>query len=163
MDRTIEYFKIFNKLQLDDIDIDLYYKLDSLAIIGTETSAVNNIIEKYPSVNNEHVSEFVKFVRRTYFGKPRFIHDCDGCIFLGSLYQYDLYFCPSSYPTIILRFGNDGPEYSSGLMFAQFDYINRMTHNKDNDDLLNRMFAYRHALCCCYERGLYSELDKIGR
>lgn len=49
--------------------------------------------------------------------KPKFIHDCKNCIFLGHHEKYDMYFCPNE-PTIILRYGNDGYEYSSGLVFS---------------------------------------------
>ncbi len=59
---------------------------------------------------------------------PLFKHDCDRCIFLGcfeSVFKrteveiypnllYDLYYC-SNGDTVIARYGNDGPEYMSGL------------------------------------------------
>ena len=58
--------------------------------------------------------------------KPKYQHDCDHCTFLGqwSGIQFDgcdhetmdLYNCGDS--TVIARFGNDGPEYTSGLCFA---------------------------------------------
>jgi len=50
---------------------------------------------------------------------PRFTHDCDGCKFLGQDEAHDFYFCPSSMPTVIARYGNDGPEYTSGLEIAR--------------------------------------------
>ncbi len=51
--------------------------------------------------------------------KPRFAHDCENCVFLGSHGQHDLYFCRGGvHPTVIARFGNDGPDYMSGLAVA---------------------------------------------
>jgi len=55
--------------------------------------------------------------------KTKYKHDCQKCIFLGQ-YEfkgeiYDLYFCEQDgLPTVIARYGNDGPEYISGLQFA---------------------------------------------
>ena len=70
---------------------------------------------------------------------PFFKHDCSKCIFLGNFIipenneyperKYDLYFCgeggdSSKDPsfivknTVIARYGSDGPEYCSGLVFA---------------------------------------------
>lgn len=57
-----------------------------------------------------------------------FIHDCDACVSLGTLETtgddtwwgglgpFDLYACPQGgYPTVVARFGNEGPDYLSGL------------------------------------------------
>lgn len=55
------------------------------------------------------------------------IHDCDTCVYLGSIQvsklqgtgkseQVDCYFCASTHKrlqTLIGRFGSDGPDYSS--------------------------------------------------
>jgi len=51
---------------------------------------------------------------------PKFKHDCSECIFLGLYKGNDLYFCRQggSFPTVISRYGNDGPDYSSGMEFA---------------------------------------------
>ena len=55
----------------------------------------------------------------------RYKHDCDKCVYLGQHDGDDLYFCAqdSSYchPTLIARYGNDGPEYRSGLCFKDID------------------------------------------
>lgn len=48
---------------------------------------------------------------------PRYMHDCDQCLFLGTYDFYDLYYCDKE-PTIICRFTNDPCDYSSGLVFA---------------------------------------------
>ncbi|MGZ8855866.1 MAG: hypothetical protein ACXW07_08035 [Nitrososphaeraceae archaeon] len=49
---------------------------------------------------------------------PTFTHDCDKCTFLGNIHDedlYDLYYCSQvNFPTVIARFGNDGPNYKSG-------------------------------------------------
>lgn len=52
---------------------------------------------------------------------PRFTHDCKGCHYLGQDAEHDFYFCPSpmGMPTVIARYGNEGPEYSSGLEIAR--------------------------------------------
>ena len=50
----------------------------------------------------------------------RYTHDCDCCVYLGNHDHYDLYFCGSE-PTVIARYGNDGQEYISGLVFAKPD------------------------------------------
>lgn len=54
-------------------------------------------------------------------GQPVFAHDCPACVFLGRYESHDLYFCGKvgdPLATIIARFGNDGPEYCSGLDFG---------------------------------------------
>lgn len=47
---------------------------------------------------------------------PQFEHDCDSCTFIGRHGGYDLYLCQQGglAPTIIARFGDDGPSYHSG-------------------------------------------------
>ena len=53
--------------------------------------------------------------------EKHYIHDdCKGCIFLGNLREgdtlYDLYYCSQNgMPTVIARYGNDGPDYMSGM------------------------------------------------
>jgi len=56
--------------------------------------------------------------------EPLYQHDCKACRFLGSLTKddkaMDLYFCgeePGS--TVIARYSDEGPDYSSGLGFAE--------------------------------------------
>lgn len=55
---------------------------------------------------------------------PRFSHDCDACIYLGSDERYDFYGCVgdafndkwgkvSDRITLIARYGNEGGQYSS--------------------------------------------------
>jgi hypothetical protein len=60
---------------------------------------------------------------------PRFAHDCQHCVFLGrfknAFDDCDLYFCAQNasstahgHPTVIARFSDEGPDYSSGLPVA---------------------------------------------
>ena len=56
--------------------------------------------------------------------KPRYLHDCDKCIFLGrytdgtSQQECDLYVCLRN-PTVVARYSGYGPSYMSGLPFAK--------------------------------------------
>lgn len=55
---------------------------------------------------------------------PRYTHDCSKCKPLGEFGEYDLYYCETDlekHPTVIARFGNEGKDYTSGLVFA--DYV----------------------------------------
>jgi len=49
----------------------------------------------------------------------KYIHNCDGCKFLGHLLGHDLYFCNKSLDTVILRFGNNPPDYLSGPLYKR--------------------------------------------
>lgn len=62
--------------------------------------------------------------------KPIYTHDCDACTYLGQYEHegtmYDLYFHGthegrSINTTVIARYGDDGPDYCSGLGFAERD------------------------------------------
>ena len=46
--------------------------------------------------------------------KPVFKHDCDECVFLGHVVEHDFYYCDKSITTLVARYGNDGPDYTSG-------------------------------------------------
>lgn len=51
---------------------------------------------------------------------PNWQHDCKQCTFLGTLHEgrdwWDFYYCRQhGIPTVIARFGDDGPEYMSGM------------------------------------------------
>lgn len=55
---------------------------------------------------------------------PQFQHDCKACIFLGRFVspdgvEHDLYSCPKArpLPTLIARYGSEGPSYISGRAF----------------------------------------------
>lgn len=49
-------------------------------------------------------------------------HDCNLCSFLGRYMGADLYFCNSLTPNIIARMGNDGGDYSSGIIFGVINH-----------------------------------------
>jgi hypothetical protein len=61
---------------------------------------------------------------------PLYEHDCEGCRYLGKYHtegtRYDLYYCgtheKSFNNTVIGRYGNDGPEYCSGMSFADLGH-----------------------------------------
>lgn len=50
-------------------------------------------------------------------------HDCSNCKPLGEFKEYDLYFCEQGVmmPTVIARFGDNGPDYFSGLGFRSME------------------------------------------
>jgi hypothetical protein len=62
--------------------------------------------------------------------KPYYTHDCNKCVFLGGwrgkqtaedrgLQNYDLYVCGDN---VVARYGDDGPEYISGMEFVGMVY-----------------------------------------
>ena len=54
---------------------------------------------------------------KTAIPDPIYKHDCDVCIYLGSLHQvldYDLYLCEAG-KTLVARWGSEGNQYDSGL------------------------------------------------
>lgn len=62
---------------------------------------------------------------------PIYKHDSDCCTYLGrykapdplrkhGIADYDLYYCPQgNLPTVILRYGDEGWEYHSGMTLAE--------------------------------------------
>jgi len=53
--------------------------------------------------------------------KPRFDHDCSGCMYLGNYKEFDVYYCrDSGAGSIILRFGDEAPEYASSPVSCAF-------------------------------------------
>lgn len=56
---------------------------------------------------------------------PTFVHDCERCTFLGHERRHDLYFCTQGgiAKTIIARYGDDGPEYMSGLGLVDLEPV----------------------------------------
>lgn len=51
--------------------------------------------------------------------KARFKHDCESCQWLGTFNDHDLYYCNNQLPTVIARYEDNGPGYTSGLMVAR--------------------------------------------
>lgn len=56
--------------------------------------------------------------------KAKFKHDCDACELVGGdVDGYDLYYCPRDIldgGTVVVRFGNEGREYSSSPLSLVF-------------------------------------------
>lgn len=50
----------------------------------------------------------------------KFKHDCDTCVFVGHALNSDLYFCEAG-KNVIARYGNDGPDYVSGMAMVEHD------------------------------------------
>ena len=58
--------------------------------------------------------------------KPKYQHDCSKCIFLDHIDNHDLYACVDNnqkIKTVIARYSDDGPDYISGLIFAETEYL----------------------------------------
>ncbi len=51
--------------------------------------------------------------------KPKFDHNCDSCKYLGSDDEHDFYHCQSTIETVIARYGDNPPDYISGLLLAK--------------------------------------------
>lgn len=49
--------------------------------------------------------------------QPRYKHDCGACVFIATVYEggefQDAYVCPGDNGSVILRNGDDGPDYAS--------------------------------------------------
>ena len=61
---------------------------------------------------------------KTAIPDPIYKHDCDVCIYLGSLQLvvvYDLYLCEAS-KTLVVRWGSEGPQYDSGLALIPHNF-----------------------------------------
>ncbi len=60
---------------------------------------------------------------------PLFQHDCDDCVSLGEHkigeVDADLYFCTQGgiRDTVVARYSDDGPDYSSGLEFMHNPFL----------------------------------------
>jgi len=57
--------------------------------------------------------------------QPKFIHDCEVCVFLGHHDNHDLYYHPDMVmDTLIARFGDEVPRYTSGIpLFCRYPPI----------------------------------------
>lgn len=97
----------------------------------------------------------MNYLAKTYIknmSTPKFTHDCQKCVFLGNYKwrkeDYDLYFCATE-PTVIARYGNEGPEYKSGLIFGKLAIA--------DNDMENPLGV---ALRLAIKKGLYTEKIK---
>jgi hypothetical protein len=73
---------------------------------------------------------------------PLYKHDCNTCQFLGRFEEFDLYFCESSFPTVIARYGKE-EKYKSGMCFA-------------TPDIDQSLYA---AKLVAIEKGIYNESE----
>lgn len=69
---------------------------------------------------------------------PKYQHNCDLCKFLGRYKKYDLYVCVRNNiaDTVIARHGSNGPDYSSGLIFAHRNLIPELVEAKNRAEAL---------------------------
>jgi len=80
---------------------------------------------------------------------PKYKHDCENCIYLGSLEEeniiYDLYICPNgkAISTVIARFSSNGPDYYSGLIFAK-EYEKNPNNNSMHGKILYECLKRAH-------------------
>jgi hypothetical protein len=108
-------------------------------IVNALNKHINNLDGKYRDVQiTEHMDAGVRKLKEDAEARvvalkalaisadysPRFRHNCDACIFIGRLDmaegRHDLYFCKIRIPTVIARFGDNGPDYMSGLPAGEF-------------------------------------------
>lgn len=82
--------------------------------------------------------------------KPRFEHDCQYCIFLGRFNQYDLYYHPYYHSedadgaeTVIARYSNDGPDYTSGMELSYPFFTYPWSSKKMKQDHVPALFIAR--------------------
>lgn len=63
---------------------------------------------------------------------PKWEHDCDCCLFLGTFNNADLYFCPSDMgiPTVIARLSSEPSDYASGEMIGRTESYPTATHRE---------------------------------
>jgi len=55
-------------------------------------------------------------------GAPRYVHDCTKCVFIGVIAMSDkdmrdAYVCAGREQTSVLRYGSDGPDYTSQPLY----------------------------------------------
>lgn len=73
------------------------------------------------------LSYFLSLVEERLGELPAYDHDCEKCVFLGHHTRHreavhDLYFCEKG-PTVVARYGDEGPSYISGISFAAQDHF----------------------------------------
>jgi hypothetical protein len=150
--RDRNYYKLLNNVFVSDDDPTDLDKLDKICFTKTIKDSTQCVAEVYNIENNEHVEKFIKHVRDLYLGKPRYQHDCDCCEYLGQSFNYDLYFCGGE-PTVILRYGDEGHEYCSGLNFASNRFQKHLMNNIDFDTM-KKFHSYRLAAIWAVQRKL---------
>jgi hypothetical protein len=66
-----------------------------------------------PRIRLVYKSEVCEKLRAALSVKPRFEHDCTKCIFTGQDEEFDFYYCPPFQGTVVARYSDDGPDYTS--------------------------------------------------
>jgi len=70
---------------------------------------------------------------------PKYTHDCTKCRYLGSMFMAhdvaDWYVCEGSDPSVIARYGNDGPNYWS-MPKGMVTDDRYLTARRSNDDTM---------------------------
>jgi hypothetical protein len=57
----------------------------------------------------------MNILKRLFRKRPRYKHDCDNCIYVGRIDEYDIYYCSHS-TSVVARYSDEGPDYTS-LMY----------------------------------------------
>jgi hypothetical protein len=109
--------------------------------------------EKIKKSGQDFLKKIITVFRKQ---KPRFIHDCKNCIFLGRHHEYDLYFCAQDFSdTVIARYSDNGPDYLSSL---------KMMVVSNSVLLVAKKRAIKMGLlidyCKCSKSGLHKPISK---
>ena len=73
--------------------------------------------------DNELLDRLTVYIHQTHREnfqrwKPRYEHDCDTCQFLGTYSGFDLYYHAEPRETVIARWSDYGPDYTSGMTLS---------------------------------------------
>ncbi len=60
--------------------------------------------------------------------KPKHVHDCSSCTFLGTYNGSDLYCCLGVLPTVIARNSSEGSDYASGECLGRSFNFTKTSH-----------------------------------
>ncbi len=116
--------------RITDFETEQGWKIFNLSVEYMNKNENNRSVQAGPNFIEfllvpEDATQFSKWLKEHDLQDPFYEHDCKSCVFLGGLidivdqYRYDLYFCPqvslTNIPTVIARFGSEGPHYTSGM------------------------------------------------
>ena len=99
-------------------------------------------------------------------GEPKFEHDCSQCHYMGHVLQYDLYCHLGKYENgnIILRYGSDCHEYSSGEDFAMEWFLNSILSQESDVKNIIYLLIKREAMLRAIARGYVPpSFDRLKR
>ena len=92
---------------------------------GPESLCDMNCVTIKNMVRHNRLINLAKSILSEEMTEPRFVHDCDACVFLGhtqsdffrndgKMMDFDLYICMGGeFKTVLARYGNAGSEYAS--------------------------------------------------